>query len=85
MKKIKFNTVYEQADGWSKWTYPARKMYRMQCCDCGLVHDIIFKVVSENNRRGVWWDAKDAPKKYRVALKARRNKELSIARTEGDV
>lgn len=26
------------------WVTPVRKGYRMQCCDCGLVHAIDFRV-----------------------------------------
>lgn len=31
--------------GWSPWVSPIMKGYKMQCCDCGLIHEIDFKVV----------------------------------------
>ena len=32
-------------DGWSPWVSPKMEGYKMQCCGCGLVHEIDFKVV----------------------------------------
>jgi hypothetical protein len=31
-------------DGWSEWIHPLPG-YLMQCCDCGLVHEIEFEIV----------------------------------------
>jgi hypothetical protein len=31
-------------DGWSDWSFPLMDGYRMQCCDCGLTHEMEFKV-----------------------------------------
>ena len=31
--------------GWTPWISPKMKGYKMQCCDCGLVHEVEFKVV----------------------------------------
>lgn len=28
-----------------EWVKPVMKDYRMQCCDCGLVHEMEFKVI----------------------------------------
>ena len=28
-----------------EWVQPVRKGYRMQCCDCGLVHVLDFMVI----------------------------------------
>jgi len=33
----------EGADGWSDWLAPTPG-YRMACCDCGLVHEMQFRV-----------------------------------------
>ena len=33
-------------DGWSDWLRPIGRSYRMACCDCGLVHDLEFRVVA---------------------------------------
>lgn len=29
--------------GWSPWQYPA-STYMLECCDCGLVHEMQFRV-----------------------------------------
>lgn len=31
-------------DGWCEWVHPLPG-YLMQCCDCGLVHDVEFEIV----------------------------------------
>lgn len=43
-----------RGDGWTGWIHP-KTSYRVQCCDCGLVHDIEFSKdirfkVKRNNR-----------------------------------
>ncbi len=35
----------------SDWEAPKMSNYRLQCCDCGLVHDIQFKVLTAKSRR----------------------------------
>lgn len=35
----------EGPDGWSEWTAPLPG-YRMICCDCGLSHELEFKVIN---------------------------------------
>ena len=37
-------------DGWSRWVYPVMDGYKMSCCDCGLVHDMQFRVTDEYDR-----------------------------------
>jgi hypothetical protein len=32
-------------DGWTDWQSPVMKGYLMQCCDCGLIHEMDFQVV----------------------------------------
>lgn len=34
------------ADGWTDWIQPRMRSYRMSCCDCGLVHELQFRVVA---------------------------------------
>lgn len=70
MKKIKAND-----DGWSDWQAPLMNGYRMGCCDCGLVHDMEFKVlrVTKENEDGTWEADELDSKEYRVLLKAKRN------------
>lgn len=31
-------------DGWSKWIHP-QPGYLMGCCDCGLVHEMEYRIV----------------------------------------
>lgn len=28
----------------NEWVQPVRKGYRMMCCDCGLVHELDFRI-----------------------------------------
>jgi hypothetical protein len=37
-------------DGWSRWVYPATDGYKFVCCDCGLVHDVEFRVTDSYDR-----------------------------------
>lgn len=42
---------YPQAQDGERIT-PVMKGYRMECCDCGLVHRIDFEVITEESRNG---------------------------------
>lgn len=37
-------------DGWSRWVYPVLDGYKLGCCDCGLTHDMQFRVTDEYDR-----------------------------------
>ena len=37
-------------DGWTDWQPPQRH-YRLGCCDCGLVHDMEFRLVAVKRKR----------------------------------
>lgn len=39
----KFRREQEGEDGWTDWISP-RPGYKLACCDCGLVHDMEFRV-----------------------------------------
>ena len=39
---------YIQRKDGDAWTIPSEQIYRMACCDCGLVHDFVF--VSEDGK-----------------------------------
>lgn len=30
--------------GWTRWVQPIERGYLMRCCDCGLVHEMNFRV-----------------------------------------
>lgn len=34
-----------------QWVQPARKGYRMACCDCGLVHVLDFRLLGGKHKR----------------------------------
>ena len=40
---MKYKTHYEKKDGWTDWETPNMKLYKLMCCDCGLVHDFQFQ------------------------------------------
>jgi hypothetical protein len=50
-------------DGWTDWIRPAQG-YRMGCCDCGLVHELEFRVVNVDD----------------VEFRARRNSRSTAAK-----
>jgi hypothetical protein len=37
-------------DGWSEWVCPDPNSYLMKCCDCGLVHELQFRVAKYEPR-----------------------------------
>lgn len=40
-----YPVLHERADaGWTDWVAPY-KHYRLVCCDCGLAHDMEFRVI----------------------------------------
>lgn len=34
-------------DGWTNWIQPRHAKYLLRCCDCGLVHEMQFRVVKD--------------------------------------
>lgn len=36
-------------EGWCDWVEPVMKGYLMQCCDCGLVHEMEFNIADTEN------------------------------------
>lgn len=43
----RYETEIEGDDGWSRWIKPVMAGYKLACCDCGLVHEIDFRVIEE--------------------------------------
>ena len=60
--------------GWCDWQFPLLKGYKMACCDCGLSHDMEFKIVKvlKYNDDGTH-EIKELGKDYRVLMRAKRN------------
>lgn len=46
MTKYAEHEVEKNGD-WTEWIRPKRKGYKMACCDCGLVHNLDFRVRKE--------------------------------------
>lgn len=63
-KKIKFKKVKP-----NEWQMPIMKWYKMACCDCGLVHNMTFKVIDNDTQKPI--------KNGRVLIKATRNEKLT--------
>jgi len=67
----------ETEDGWTKWFRPYMKRYRLGCCDCGLVHNVDFRIVREGRRFHVEIRAQ---RNYRSTAGCRRNLSIRISR-----
>jgi len=67
---MRYPKIREQEDGWSVWIQPRMAGYRMDCCDCGLVHEMVFRVVKWG--RG-----------HKVQFAARRHKRATAACRRG--
>ncbi len=57
---------------WTEWVQPRRKLYGMACCDCGLVHDMQFKLVKYGDG------------KHKIRFRVRRNERDTAMIRERD-
>lgn len=74
-EEMKLKQVKVNKDGWSRWEVPKMKGYLMGCCDCGLVHEMEFKVLKrqkKTTRNGYWKAEEMNPEIYRVTMRAKR-------------
>ncbi len=55
-------------------------LYRMECCDCGVVHKMRFYVVRETARRGDEWKGVPAGRRYKVVFRSWRDNRATVAR-----
>lgn len=46
-----------------EWVQPTRKGYLMQCCDCGLVHSLDFKLVRDGRGSFIFFRAFRVPRR----------------------
>jgi Zn-finger protein len=46
---MKFEQVYD-----GEWVQPKRRGYMMQCCDCGLVHKLNFRLAKSKDGKRNW-------------------------------
>ena len=48
MKKRNYKKIEAGPNGWSNWQSPihghGKRNYRFACCDCGLVHEMQFRI-----------------------------------------
>lgn len=88
----KYHQVIEKPEngGWSDWQAPKPSSYKMACCDCGLVHDVQFRVgiaTSNKNSKGFFsFDRLPTGLKkgmYRVLMRAKRNKRATAQMRRG--
>lgn len=71
-------------DGWCEWIHPLPG-YLMQCCDCGLVHDMQFAIVPPSDGCG-YADLNEGESIYGVIVfRARRHDEGRASAVEGEV
>lgn len=62
-----------KTEAWSDWQQPIMDGYRMQCCDCGLIHEIQFRVYKVTERPTVEETyGPEMPDEYRVQLRMKR-------------
>lgn len=71
----KFKQHIAGKGGWSDWDVPIMKGYKLACCDCGLVHDMEFRVlqVTKRLKNGSWAGKKMSLGKWRIEFRAKRN------------
>jgi hypothetical protein len=74
----RYRREYEVENGWSRWVPPVMRGYKMSCCDCGLVHDMNFRVVRviKRKRNGIKV-VEPAGAGFEVIFKARRNRRAT--------
>ena len=41
-------TIYDKPEK-NEWVQPVRRGYKMACCDCGLVHEMDFRITAGNH------------------------------------
>lgn len=77
----KLKQEYSEADGWTRWVQPVMDGYKMACCDCGLVHDISFRVyvVTEREAGDITGGELLPTEHFRVQFKVRRNVRSTAA------
>lgn len=49
---MKFKKVLD-----GEWVYPKRRGYKMQCCDCGLVHTVNFELIKKGRGKAIVFQA----------------------------
>lgn len=64
---MKYQQLTEGPNGWTPWITP-RRDYRLQCCHCGLVHEIEFMAVLKGGKK---LDRRKGQIKFRLSQNAK--------------
>lgn len=62
---IRYKQAYD-----NEWIKPVMRGYRIKCCDCGLVHEMDFKVIPWGRGRKVLFRARRVKRSARSPGKA---------------
>lgn len=70
--------------GFSRWIRPVMMGYKFGCCDCGLVHEMEFRVLAVERRYadGRWTGTPLPRSAYRVIFRARRAERYTAKQRE---
>ena len=69
-------------DGWCEWVCPKPQGYLMQCCDCGLIHEVESRVAKYEPRPSEVFEVVDDPD-LQVQWRMKRRDDLSPQRNNG--
>lgn len=69
-------------DGWCEWVCPQPQGYLMQCCDCGLIHEVESRVAKYEPRPSEVFEVVDDPD-LQVQWRMKRRDDLSPQRNNG--
>ena len=58
---------------WSEWQQPIMRGYRMECCDCGLVHEMEFRAFVVTKDNGETFEYVNLPDAVRVEFRVARD------------
>ena len=67
---------YANEDGWCDWVCPKPQGYLMQCCDCGLIHEVDSRVARYEPRPSEMFEVVDDPD-LQVQWRMKRRDDIS--------
>lgn len=74
-KKPRFEQVTTKTPrSWSEWLMPKMKGYLLKCCDCGLTHELQFRVVVLSKHKKQRWATILEDPAIQVEFRAKRTK-----------
>lgn len=69
-------------EGWSEWIHPLPG-YLMQCCDCGLIHEMEFEIVPHGKKRKAL-NPGEGKRRGVIIFRARRHRDSGSDPEGGD-